>query len=333
MYAMWWNKPLLPEAPLIIKGDWVNPICAYMFMSSELSGRVEKPTVASRSVVKRLFASLKVYSKVPEFDRLHIHFPSACKDNLEDSILPEQKSELSPMFTLSSRRSLEDLRSIRESTKSSETAFFERRPRITAPDRATTLSSPINLRRWELAAEAVHRYPILCSSSYLAHSHPAGESTCLHPQPTELLRPYIQNWPYDDLLRNVGGLTVGMILWLSNFIYGGLHAAAWNEHFPSVAEKWLWRASCSYISFAGGLWIVLNWVAAAYPPLNDFWERWMDGAKGRVWGILLGFVVFVCGFSFGIARVYLVLEAFLSIRDLPVEAYDTPEWSQIVPHF
>ncbi|KAF2185950.1 hypothetical protein K469DRAFT_778031, partial [Zopfia rhizophila CBS 207.26] len=49
---------------------------------------------------------------------------------------------------------------------------------------------------------------------------------CIHPQPTKLLKLYIQNWPYDDLLRNVGSLTVGMILWLSNFIYGGLHAAA-----------------------------------------------------------------------------------------------------------
>ena len=53
-----------------------------------------------------------------------------------------------------------------------------------------------------------------------------SNQVCIHSQPTELLKPYIQNWPYDDLLRNVSGLTVGMILWLSNFIYGGLHAAA-----------------------------------------------------------------------------------------------------------
>ena len=53
-----------------------------------------------------------------------------------------------------------------------------------------------------------------------------SNQVCIHSQPTELLKPYIQNWPYDDLFRNVGGLTVGMILWLSNSIYGGLHAAA-----------------------------------------------------------------------------------------------------------
>lgn len=343
MYTMWWNKPLLPEQPVILKGDWVHPLCAYMFMSSELSGKVDKPTVNSRSVVKRLFASLKVYSKNPEFERLRVRFDdsgaqgthSSSHQGAGQSRAVSRVPSVPSTFELSSRRSISDIRSIRDAIKSSETAFFERRPRVAASDRATTLSTPVHLQRSQLAAEAVYSYPILRTSSYILHSHPLETPgyTCLHPQPTELVRPYIQNWPYDDLLRNVGGLTVGMILWLSNFIYGGLHASAWNDHFPSSAEKWLWRASCSYISFAGGLWIILNWAAAAYPRLNDFWERWMDGKKGRIWGVLLGFVVLVCGVSFCAARVFLVLEAFISIRDLPLGAYDTPNWSQIVPHF
>ncbi|KAF2190298.1 hypothetical protein K469DRAFT_438703, partial [Zopfia rhizophila CBS 207.26] len=351
MYTMWWNKPLLPEEPLILKGDWVHPLCAYMFMSSEMSEKVDKPKIHSRSVVKRLFASLKVYLKIPELERLRIRLNSNCSHNDDNITLTnpggsikatlKRKSDAHPTFTLSSKRSLENLRSIREARKSSETAFFERRPRITAADRASTPPTQIHLRRWKLAAGALQTYPILRDQSFILHSHAPQTSideedisnqVCIHCQPTELLKPYIQNWLYDDLLRNVGGLTVSMILWLSNFIYGSLHAAAWNEHFPTTAEKWLWRASCSYISFAGGLWIILNWVAAAYPPLNEFWERWMDGAKGRIWSIFLGIVVFVCGFSFAAARVYLVLEAFISIRDLPRKAYDTPDWTQMVPH-
>ena len=47
-----------------------------------------------------------------------------------------------------------------------------------------------------------------------------------------------------------------MVLWLANFCYGGIHAAAWNDHFPSEVEKWLWRSSASYIGFCGGLWVV-----------------------------------------------------------------------------
>jgi len=55
--------------------------------------------------------------------------------------------------------------------------------------------------------------------------------------------------------------------------------------------------------------------------------------KGRIWSIFLGFVVFVCGFSFAAVRVYLVLEVLISIRDLLRKAYNTPYWTQMVPHF
>lgn len=72
-----------------------------------------------------------------------------------------------------------------------------------------------------------------------------------------------------------------------------------------------------YIAFCGGLWIILNYVAQAYRPLNDFWEKWMDGKKRWWHNLILGTPVVICGTSFLLARVYIVLEAFLSIRELP----------------
>ena len=78
---------------------------------------------------------------------------------------------------------------------------------------------------------------------------------------------------------------------------------------------------------------MLNWVAAAYPPLNEFWEGWMDGKKGWFWGAVLGILVGVCGISFGVTRVYLVAEAFVSLRSTVKGVYDTPDWTQLVPHF
>jgi dipeptide/tripeptide permease len=74
-------------------------------------------------------------------------------------------------------------------------------------------------------------------------------------------------------------------------------------------------------------------VAQAYPPLNDFWENWMDGNKTWLHNIVLGMLVFVCGLSFCLARAFMVVEAFINIRSLPIEAYDTPNWSQILLHF
>lgn len=59
----------------------------------------------------------------------------------------------------------------------------------------------------------------------------------------------------------------------------------------------------------------------------------MDGKKSIVQSVALGIVVFVCGFSLFLARIFIVVEAFVSIRELPVEAYDTPQWSDVFPHF
>jgi hypothetical protein len=124
-----------------------------------------------------------------------------------------------------------------------------------------------------------------------------------------------------------------MVLWLANFLYGGVHAAEWNDHFRSKVEKWLWRSSSIYIAFCGGLWVVLNYTVKSYKRLNEFWEKWMDGEKGWLQNVTLGTVVVMCGFSLMLARANIVIEAFLSIRQLPASAYETPSWSQIFPHF
>lgn len=126
---------------------------------------------------------------------------------------------------------------------------------------------------------------------------------------------------------------VGMILWMSNFLYGGLHALAWHEFFPTTIEKWLWRSAAVYISLCGGFWVLLNGIVSRSRRLNTFWENWMDGKKSWVSDIFLGSLVCACGLAFIPARAFIVVEAFASIRKLPLTAYDTPSWSQIWPHF
>ena len=163
--------------------------------------------------------------------------------------------------------------------------------------------------------------------------HTLEDRVCIHFKPEQFVADYSRNWPGDDLLRNVDGLMVGIILWSANLIYGAIHAAAWNDHFPSDAEKWMWRASLSYVGFCGGLWVVLNYIVSSSPALNEFSERWMDGEKTWFYNVSLGALVFVCGFSLILTRAFIVVEAFISIRNLPVRAYDTPTWAQVFPHF
>ncbi|KAI9671812.1 MAG: hypothetical protein M1831_003340 [Alyxoria varia] len=332
MYALWWHKPLLAKEPIIIRGEWVEPLCAFMLMSSEMSGNVDETSIESETVVKSLFASLHLYSRTPEIDLVAFcdgdeNMGTMQMDTGNDAQLKKGQS----IYTV--KQSSSDCREAVQRRKldtPDQTAFFERRPKIKATPHQGTPIANTTARRWNLATIAIHRYRTILESHVLLR-HQRG--TCIHFKPEELLAHRIQNWPWDDLLRNVGGLMVGMILWFSNLCYGGLHAAAWNDHFPSHAEKWLWRTSPLYIGFCGGLWICLNWLTLRCRPLNEFWERWMDGEK-RWWSnIGIGLLVAVCGGALCAARCFIVVEAFVSIRSLPSSAYETPKWSQILPHF
>ncbi len=60
----------------------------------------------------------------------------------------------------------------------------------------------------------------------------------------------------------------------------------------------------------------------------------MDGRSGKWWvEVGLGAVVVMCEGTFMAARAYLVVEVFASVRSLPAGAYDTPDWTEVFPHF
>lgn len=267
LYAMWWHKPLAPKEPLILKGDWVQPLCAYMYMSSEMSGEVDEKSIESQTAVKTLFASLRLYSKVPEMDTMSFHQSI----QLPDTSTIDESSDNSSMTVFSlvssdepcqdealnhpeemndwplpiqglipaAKTCLTELRAKRL-VKAVSTAFFERRPRVKGIDLARSSISDTCIRRWALATTAIETYPAI-REHHLFHSH--RDDRCLHFQSEEFLVRRVRNWPSDDLLRDVGGLVVGMVLWLACLAYGAVHLSAWNDRFPTAAEQWLWRSS------------------------------------------------------------------------------------------
>ena len=397
---MWWNKPLLPQEPILLRptsnrNEHDLPLSAllkYMWISSEISGNVDQTQIKSQTIIKTLFAFLHLYSKTPEIEHLCIYRscctqpwpvqifqkPSMSVDNGDqgkaiDWILTGPKTTGATRLISSFHQISEDCGIQLQTTKAKDsgTAFFERRPRVTAGLQSIEMESSCAHSRLQEVTQliadhmdifdkqiaCIHRVPkdnILRGQmsqdmrSFKRCEGPRSKNQmisvqedvaqadrieCVHYKPQQLVASYIQNWPWDDLLRNIDGLTVGMVLWLANFLYGGIHAAAWNDHFPSVAEKWFWRASSSYIGFCGGLWVVLNYLVAAYSPLNEFWEAWMEGKKKWWHNIILGTIVFMCGMSLVVARAFIVIESFVSIRELPKGAYNTPSWAQVLPHF
>lgn len=111
------------------------------------------------------------------------------------------------------------------------------------------------------------------------------------------------HWP-----MHVGGPILG-------FGFGAMHLFGWNFHFPSEAERYLWRVSSTgcaalpLVVLAGDIWSM------------QLPEPW-DAAKD---------IGITC--MYGLFRIYILIEMFAGLRSVPVDVYKTPQWSQYFPAF
>lgn len=177
-------------------------LMCYMYMSSEMSGEVDKNSIESQTAVKTLFASMRLYSKVPEIDILSFHpsaqipgthiaaelsdtssvavtglDPDAPRQGEESNHAEAPNDSWIPTQGLipAAKTCLTELRAKRLA-KAASTAFFERRPRVKGIDLAASTISEICIKRWALATTAIETYPTI-TENQLFHSH--HENRCL----------------------------------------------------------------------------------------------------------------------------------------------------------
>lgn len=117
-------------------------------------------------------------------------------------------------------------------------------------------------------------------------------------------------------------------------IYFGIHFAAWDFHFASLTEVWLWRSSC----------IVLASICAGYEftcwPGNRVAKCFLSGNIRTANDILRAMpqplmltLLFPWIVIYLLARSYIIVEGFVGLRALPESAFRTVQWSSFVPHF
>jgi hypothetical protein len=100
------------------------------------------------------------------------------------------------------------------------------------------------------------------------------------------------------------------------FCFGGLHIVAWNFHFPTGAERLLWRISST------GCLIVMVYISFLFIP---FGEPISYAAYRAPFKVVLG--------TYILFRLYMFVEMFTSLRAVPASVYQTPQWSQYFPSF
>ena len=94
--------------------------------------------------------------------------------------------------------------------------------------------------------------------------------------------------------------------------FGALHCLAWNSLFPTWKEQLAWRI-CSVTTTAAPF--VLFCVLVS---LNE-------GLGGSL--ILIDLIAYVIG------RITIIVLAFMSLRALPADAFQTVDWNSYIPHF
>lgn len=186
--------------------------------------------------------------------------------------------------------------------------------------------------RFLLAAQAIQTFPAVRERFT---SHPVvrlNYPTRFSAPSAQLVVEYAPNWPSDYLLPGLQGEVMGMALWFASMAYGGIHLAAWHDDFPSRTETVLWRFSAIYIASSGFFWFLLNVFAHYSPWASSWWNRFYAMKAHPVQYVLLGSGATICGVSYILARVFLVVDGIASLRSVPSAIYNTPDWSVVVPH-
>lgn len=150
-------------------------------------------------------------------------------------------------------------------------------------------------------------------------------------------------FPYLEIRDNT-------LLFVATLVYAAIHVSAWDWTFPSKVEKIMWRlASMILLGSTITFWVfetVAVWYRynggefIIYKILNKL-ERLEDienlriekaqnarklPLKGEFWSI------FPLALIYATARTYLLVEAFLGLRDLEASAYMNVNWTIYIPH-
>ena len=175
--------------------------------------------------------------------------------------------------------------------------------------------------------------PIMDTVGAPSASLKSGTSFSQPLQAQQLLDTEASDWPSDYYLPGLDGQLMGMVLWLTAMIYGAVHAAAWQEFFPTEAERMLWRFSSIFITAGSAAWFIINILAVRYKWASIWWDQFIAFEKPW-WQYVFSLpIATVCGIAYVFARAFLVVGAVVSLRRVQPEAYETPQWSSLIPHF
>ena len=109
--------------------------------------------------------------------------------------------------------------------------------------------------------------------------------------------------------------------------FGAIHCLGWNSPFPTAKERLAWRI-CSVSTTA------LPLVLPPMIPIAMLIDRLTTSAKADdVLDIAMGVLASGIAICYVLGRITLIVLAFMALRALPADTYQTVDWNQYIPHF
>lgn len=361
MYLFWLQKPLDVNEPTVLTGEWTHPMCAWLLMSNSFSSRSKEWGIE--------LSSLYVYPRGADELLPFVDLPSDPARNNDRECEAECGQDDMVFETESETAFIRVSRSVDSSPKVLDPSsvplqeheilsgtMFEPRPNVRPKggNSALAISNPIRtinldlatVNRWKLASHFVSEHWNVIGIDPI-EALPEGPLAPDAFDFIDLIMLEVPDWPGLDQLYGNTNSTCAK-LWAATILYGGLHAGAWSSIFPSSTEALLWKVSAILIAGSGliasVIAIIKHWKDQDdwKQTLRSYAYRYLAMTPKAECAMVIGLSeATFCAYSltittvvptFVLARVYLVVEAFISLRDLPVEAYQTPAWTQWIPH-
>ncbi|KAF4982285.1 hypothetical protein FZEAL_2071 [Fusarium zealandicum] len=133
----------------------------------------------------------------------------------------------------------------------------------------------------------------------------------------------------DQIVRFIFGSPILLILLLLlPGLYGGIHLMVAGTRFPTEIEQLLWTIASYDIITTMPAFFLLTAIGSGIS--RKFFEY--ESIAEDSWAMFYKFPGHVMFLAYGLSRSFLVVESFISLRDVPIGTYWTPSWLQTIPH-